>query len=195
VVKRWDPKAIATATAAGQSNISPQWTCSRYATPLFCRSDHQTIDFVGCLEQASQVPNTRSYPRIFIQGHSSGSDVGFTCLANFVGQAWVCILGSLLRTIPKKGYGRRQSQEGVGGQGGRKGCRRRRACVTTEVKESHNHDIDNDLSQGLPEVYGPQDLPNTRDGTFGGEYEELEYLEARSIVILLPISLSCCRWL
>jgi len=193
MVKRWDPKAVATAAAAAaSSSSSPQRHCSHPCAALLRRINHQTISFS---EQGPQVPNTRSYPRTLIQGHSSGSGAGYTCLADIVDQTWLRLLGSLLRTITSKGHGRRQSQEGVGGQGGCKGRRCRRACATTEAEEGHCYDFDNDPSEGLPEVHGPQVLPNTCDRDFGGEYEEFEHLETRSIVIFLVSSFPCCRWL
>jgi len=184
MVKRWDSKTVATATAAS-SDSSAQRHCSLPGAALLCRTNNQTTGFP---EQVLQVPNTRPCPRTFIQSHPSGSSAGYTCLANIADQTWLRLLGSFLRAITAKWHGRRQSQEGVGGQGGRKGRRRRRACITTEAEEGHGYEFDDDLSEGLPEVRGSQVLPNTCDRNFGGEHEELEHLEARSIVIFLVCS-------
>lgn len=194
MVKCWDPKAVAT-PATAPPDSSPQRACSLPADTPFRSSNHQTINFAARPEQGWQAHNTHSYSRILIQGHYSRSDVGFACLTNPVGQAWVRILGSLLRTIPEEGRGHRQSQEGVGRQGGRKGNRRRRTRTTTEVEEGHEYYLNDNLTESLPEVYGPQVLPSTRDRNFGGEYEELEHLEARSIVItfLIPLFLQSPR--
>jgi hypothetical protein len=188
VVKRWVPKAAAAPTTTS-SRSPPQRPCCLPGTTLLRCNNHQAINFVGCPKQGSQVPDVYFDPRALTQSHRSRSGAGFACLTNLVRQAWVCLLGSLFRAIPKAGRGRRQSQEGVGGQGGREGRGRRRACTTTEVEEGHTHDLDNGLTKALPEVYGPQVLSSTCDRNFGGEHEELEHLEARSVVISFLVSL------
>ena len=185
MVKRRDPKTVAT-PATVPPGPSPQRSRSCPDATSLRSNDHQ-IDFAGCPKQDSQAPH--SYSRALNQGYSSRSGPGFTCLANIVDQAWVRLLGSLLRTISPKGHGRRQSQEGVRGQGGRKGRRCRRAHITTKVEEGRDYD----LPKGPPEAYGSQILPNMCDRAFGGKHEELEHLEAGSLVIFLILLFSPSR--